>query len=107
MYVWGKPRGHNLLDSGHHFYETYITKGTTQSGFLFNNSWKVNLVKIHIAILDKILLISNFSKWYGFLSRAQNSGILHYWKHENVPWIFYGGASLKQATRYLINYVIN
>jgi len=26
MFVWGQPRGHNLLDSGAHFYETYETK---------------------------------------------------------------------------------
>ena len=26
MFVWGQPRGHNLLDSGAHFYETYKTK---------------------------------------------------------------------------------
>jgi len=26
MFVWGQPRGHNLLDSGAHFYETYRTK---------------------------------------------------------------------------------
>ena len=26
MFVWGKPRGHNFLDSGAHFYETYRTK---------------------------------------------------------------------------------
>ena len=25
MFVWGQPRGHNLLDSGAHFYETYRT----------------------------------------------------------------------------------
>jgi len=25
MFVWGQPRGHNLLDSGVHFYETYRT----------------------------------------------------------------------------------
>ena len=24
--VWGEPRGHNILDSGAHFYETYRTK---------------------------------------------------------------------------------
>ena len=27
MFVWGKPRGENFLDTGHHFYETYKTKG--------------------------------------------------------------------------------
>ena len=26
MFVWGEPRGHNILDSGAHFYETYQTK---------------------------------------------------------------------------------
>ena len=26
MFVWGKPRGQNFLDSGAHFYETYCTK---------------------------------------------------------------------------------
>jgi len=26
MFVWGEPRGHNILDSGAHFYETYRTK---------------------------------------------------------------------------------
>jgi crotonobetainyl-CoA:carnitine CoA-transferase CaiB-like acyl-CoA transferase len=26
MFVWGKPRGQNALDSGAHFYETYKTK---------------------------------------------------------------------------------
>ncbi|XP_023335153.1 alpha-methylacyl-CoA racemase [Eurytemora carolleeae] len=26
MFVWGKPRGENFLDTGHHFYETYKTK---------------------------------------------------------------------------------
>jgi len=26
MFVWGEPRGHNMLDSGAHFYETYKTK---------------------------------------------------------------------------------
>jgi len=26
MFVWGKPRGENFLDSGYHFYETYKTK---------------------------------------------------------------------------------
>jgi len=25
MFVWGQPRGHNMLDSGVHFYETYQT----------------------------------------------------------------------------------
>lgn len=25
MFVWGQPRGHNMLDSGAHFYETYRT----------------------------------------------------------------------------------
>jgi len=25
MFVWGQPRGHNMLDSGVHFYETYRT----------------------------------------------------------------------------------
>ena len=25
---WGKPRGENLLDSGVHFYETYLTSDT-------------------------------------------------------------------------------
>jgi len=26
MFIWGEPRGHNILDSGAHFYETYRTK---------------------------------------------------------------------------------
>ena len=26
MFVWGKPRGENFLDSGAHFYDTYATK---------------------------------------------------------------------------------
>ena len=26
LFVWGKGRGENLLDSGAHFYETYRTK---------------------------------------------------------------------------------
>merc|ERR1719422_1683830 len=26
MFVWGQPRGQNILDSGAHFYETYKTK---------------------------------------------------------------------------------
>ncbi len=25
MFVWGKPRGENFLDTGTHFYETYET----------------------------------------------------------------------------------
>ena len=25
MFVWGKPRGQNFLDTGAHFYETYKT----------------------------------------------------------------------------------
>ena len=24
--MWGEPRGHNILDSGSHFYETYRTQ---------------------------------------------------------------------------------
>ena len=26
MYIWGKPRGENILDSGSHCYDTYETK---------------------------------------------------------------------------------
>ena len=26
MFIWGKPRGENILDSGSHFYDTYETK---------------------------------------------------------------------------------
>jgi len=26
MFVWGKPRGENFLDTGCHFYDTYETK---------------------------------------------------------------------------------
>ncbi len=26
LFVWGKPRGENFLDSGAHFYDTYQTK---------------------------------------------------------------------------------
>lgn len=26
MFIWGRPRGENFLDTGRHFYETYRTK---------------------------------------------------------------------------------
>jgi len=51
MYVWGKPRGENLLDSGYHFYETYKTKdGKFMSvGALEPQFYRIFLEKLNLS----------------------------------------------------------
>jgi len=50
MFVWGQPRGYNLLDSGAHFYETYKTKDGKYMcvGSLEPQFYKILLEKLNI-----------------------------------------------------------
>jgi len=51
MFVWGQSRGHNLLDSGAHFYETYKTKDGKYMcvGALEPQFYKILLDKLNVS----------------------------------------------------------
>jgi len=80
MFVWGKARGENFLDSGHHFYETYKTKdgkymavGALEPEFYSKLLAKLNLTEDELpqfgdptelkTKLSEIFLTMNQSDW--------------------------------------------